>query len=66
MQRSVDMLDRGDVLRSGDTGDAAWLWRSPFFFLFSLFSLGSVVLWTATKWRRGDERAQGHPGPGLL
>ena len=38
---SVDVLDRGDVLRSSDTGDVAWLRHSPFFFLFSLYSLGS-------------------------
>ena len=63
---SIDVLDRGDVLRSGDIGDVAWLWRSPFFFLYSLFSLGSTAQWTATKWRRGDERAQGLLGPGLL
>jgi len=63
---SVDVLDRGDILRSGDTGDVARLWRSPFFFLFSLFSLGSGVQWTATQWRWGDERAQGLLGPGLL
>ena len=46
---SVDVLDRGDILRSGDTSDVAWLRRSPFFFLFSLFSLSSGALWTATK-----------------
>ena len=48
---SVDMLDRGDVLRSDDSGDVTRLRRSPFFFLFSLFSLGSGAQWTATKWR---------------
>ena len=37
---SVDVLDRGDVLRSGDTSDVARRWHSPFFFLFSLYSLG--------------------------
>ena len=54
---SVDVLDRGDVLRSGDTGDVTWLRHSPFFFLFSLCSLGSGAQWTATKWRQGIERA---------
>jgi len=60
------VLDRGDVLRTGDTGDVARLRHSLFFFLFSLCSLGSGAQWTATKWRRGVERAQGLPGPGLL
>ena len=60
------MLDRGVVLRSGDTSDVVRLRRSPFFFIFPLFSLGSGVLWTATKWWRGDERTQELPGPGLL
>ena len=56
---SIDVLDRGDVLRSGDTGEVTWLRRSPFFFLSSLFSLSSGAQWTATKWQRGNERAQG-------
>ena len=55
------MLDRGVVLRSGDTGDVVRLRRAPFFFLFPLFSLGLGVLWMTTKWQRGDE-SSGAPG----
>ena len=55
----VDVLDRGDILRSGDTGDATRLRRFPPFFPFSLFSLGSGAWWTATRWRRGDGRTLG-------
>ena len=56
---SVDVLDRGDVLRSGDTGDVARLRHSPFFFLFSLCSLGLGAQWTATRWQWGDGRTLG-------
>ena len=63
---SVDVLDRGDVLRSGDTGDVARLRRSPFFFLFSLFSLGSGVLWMAIRWRLGIGERSGIRGRGFI
>ena len=41
---NVDVLDRGDVLRSGDTGDVAWLRRFPLLPLLPLLSwLGYAV-----------------------
>ena len=49
MQCTTDVLDRGVVSCSDDTGGVARLRHSPFFFLFSLCSLGSGAQWTATK-----------------
>ena len=59
---SVDVLDWGDVLCSGDTDDVARLRHSPFFFLFPLFSLGSGVLWTATMVAAGQWESARAPG----
>ena len=61
--------DDGVALGSGDFGKlfplAAAL-ASPPFFLFSLFSLGSGVLWTATRWRRGTGERSGIRGQGFI
>jgi len=41
LSSSVDVVDRGDVLRCGDTDDVWRLWRS-FFFLYPLYLLARV------------------------
>jgi len=63
---SVDVVDRGDVLRSDDTGDVEQLRCSFFFFFFFPFLSWLRCAVDGHKVAAGHGNALGQPGLGLL